>query len=115
MITDFSTLSASPAITRNHLTFQERVALLDELKQVLSIRTDGRCVYAKGWSDERIAKEAVEGRATVLNVRALRKECFGKLAEYPKNTKPSSAARISKLELRIERLERDLNALSLRK
>ena len=115
MVTEFNTSKTSPTITRNHLTFQERVALLDEMKKVLQVRADGRCAYMNGWNDERLAKEFMDGKATILNVAHLRKECFGTLIEYSKVRKPTTAVRVSKLELRIERIERELDLMFLRK
>ena len=112
--TTYNNGQTSPAITRNHLTFPERVTLLESMKTVISMK-DGKCVYAPGWSDERVAKQFVGGRATLLNVIHLRKECFGKLIECQKVRKATTAARISKLELRIERLEHDISKMFLRK
>jgi hypothetical protein len=105
----------TPAITRNHLTFPERIMLVEEMRKIITVIGNGVCAYNEGWSDEIVAKELIGGRATILNVIAIRKECFGRLIEYSKVRKLNTAARISKLELRIERLENDLKTMFLRK
>jgi hypothetical protein len=119
MLAELNTVSANhtiaPAITRNHLTFPERIMLVEEMRKIIKVIGGGVCAYNEGWSDELVAKELIGGRATILNVIAIRKECFGRLIEYSKVRKATTAARISKLELRIERLEHDLKTMFLRK
>jgi hypothetical protein len=97
-------------ISRNHLTFAERVTLVDQMKQVLTKRPDGDFTYAKGWSDERVARDLLQGKASLLNVINVRKSFFGNLTRGPNKVRASNTnmARITKLELRIGKLEEQL-------
>lgn len=112
--TDVNTTGSSARITRNHITFADRVKMIEEMRKVISVRNDGKCTYAKGWSDERVAKDLLAGRATLLNVINLRKQVFGTLSEYKRGPSASNSnmTRITKLELRIGKLEEQLGLLT---
>jgi hypothetical protein len=99
--------------SRNHLTFAERVTLVDQMKQVLTKRPDGDFAYAKGWNDERVASDLLQGKASLLNVINVRKSFFGNLTRGPQKTKASNTnmARITKVELRVGKLESQLDAV----
>lgn len=90
------------------LTIKERLAVADQLREVLVNNGDGTWSYAIDWSDARVA-EKVGGRTNINHVNSVRIQAFGPL---PK-AKPAPDAgqlsdRLSALEARFAKLEEAL-------
>lgn len=97
-----------------NMTLKDRMTVAMLLhKQLKRLGSSDKYAYSDGWNDARVAKEI--GKGNSLSVARIRKQVFGPLGEYHFTKKPtgrpSNQNRLTKLELRVGKLEQTIEML----
>lgn len=98
-------------MTKNSLSFSQRVSISKALDNVVEPLEGGYCRYKDGWSDEKVS-ETMPFPCTVTNVGSIRREMFGNIKST--TTKGDTKAKLEKLAVTVDEIEQAIQALNLR-